>query len=159
MLENNSSNNLSDEGFKQRYQDLLPLVLKEWPQLDKADLEAVQGNLDQAIHYIADKTDHTRTLVRHHLHELWLLAESRATKLRSLQNEGDDLATGEATPPSQTEQLIQELEKRTEHLIKEFKAELLPELEQKARSNLGSTLLMTLGLGFILGLLFGGRRG
>ena len=56
-------------------------------------------------------------------------------------------------------QLLNDLETRTDHLIKEFRSELLPELEQKARSNLGTTLVITLGLGFILGLLAGGKRG
>jgi uncharacterized membrane protein YheB (UPF0754 family) len=64
----------------------------------------------------------------------------------------------EEAVPSSVDQLLNELETRTEHLIAELKAEMLPELEKKARSNLGTSLLVALGLGFVLGLLVGGKR-
>ncbi|PSN11066.1 hypothetical protein C7293_25715 [filamentous cyanobacterium CCT1] len=64
----------------------------------------------------------------------------------------------EETVPSTVDQLLNDLESRTERLIAELKAEMLPELEKKARSNLGTSLLIALGLGFILGLRLGGKR-
>lgn len=64
----------------------------------------------------------------------------------------------EETVPTTVDQLLNDLESRTERLIAELKAEMLPELEKKARSNLGTSLLIALGLGFILGLRLGGKR-
>lgn len=64
----------------------------------------------------------------------------------------------EETVPTTVDQLLNDLESRTERLISELKAEMLPELEKKARSNLGTSLLIALGLGFILGLRLGGKR-
>ncbi|PSR17000.1 hypothetical protein C8255_14865 [filamentous cyanobacterium CCP3] len=64
----------------------------------------------------------------------------------------------EETVPATVDQLLNDLESRTERLIAELKAEMLPELEKKARSNLGTSLLIALGLGFILGLRLGGKR-
>jgi ElaB/YqjD/DUF883 family membrane-anchored ribosome-binding protein len=141
-----SSTSLSQENFRQNFQQIVPLILAEWPQISKAKLLEAEGNLEEAISHIANQTQHTRTLVRSHLAELSGLAAEKSKHLRS-----------EAR--TQVDHLIQDLETRTEQLMAEFKSEVLPELEQKARSNLGSSLLMALGFGFILGLLFGGRRG
>ncbi|MEO1069721.1 MAG: hypothetical protein AAFW95_11475 [Cyanobacteria bacterium J06638_6] len=90
-----------------------------------------------------------------------LLADGLPTKVGTLLDETIPSAVGtilEETVPSSVDQLLNELETRTEHLIAELKAEMLPELEKKARSNLGTTLLVALGLGFVLGLLVGGKR-
>lgn len=60
---------------------------------------------------------------------------------------------------SSIDNLLDDLESRTENLIQELKAEMLPELEKRARGNLGQSLLIALGIGFVLGLILGGKRG
>jgi hypothetical protein len=138
---------LVQEAFQQNFQTLLPLILAEWPQLSQAKLLEAEGNLEHAVTTIADHTDHTRTLVRRQLSELATLATQKTDQIKS------------SKTYAKVDELVHDLEARTEDLMKEFKAEVLPELESQARSNLGTSLLITLGLGFILGLLFGGRRG
>ncbi|MBE9140418.1 hypothetical protein IQ254_24995 [Nodosilinea sp. LEGE 07088] len=150
-----STVSFSQAAFKHHFDALVPLILSEWPQLIESNLLETAGDLDLAVAYISGETDHTQTLTRHHLAELATL----------VQPAGNDAAPvlpateAEATEPSTVDQLLSDLETRTEHLIDEFKAEMLPELEKKARSNLGTSLLIALGLGFILGLLLGGKRG
>ncbi|NJL49620.1 MAG: hypothetical protein HC929_22040 [Leptolyngbyaceae cyanobacterium SM2_5_2] len=143
--------------FQQTFPQLVPLILEEWPQLTKDGLLATEGNLEQVIQYISCQTEHTQTLVRRHINEL-------ATLLKPTPSEEGPWPTAKGSDEgelvsSKIDELLADLETRTEHLMQEFKAEVLPELERKARSNLGTSLLIALGLGFILGLTFGGKRG
>lgn len=155
--------------------DLVPLMLEEWPDLSRQDLVNIADDPEATVIYIATHTDHTRTLVRRHLEELASLRPADGDPNPSAADLGqpsdrdraDDRAdtltptpdqTAES-PPSTIDQLLGELEDRTDQLIQDFKAEMLPELEKKARSNLGTSLLMAVGLGVILGLLLGGKRG
>jgi hypothetical protein len=152
MTTHGNAFNLPDSFSEQHLQDLMPLLSEEWPQLHPEELFATGGDLEQLVTYISTQTEHTRALTRRHLGELyslWLTNVAEPTPSRM-----DELRSH-----SQVNQLLEDLEARTDYLIKEFKSELLPELEQKARSNLGTTLVITLGLGFILGLLAGGKRG
>ena len=162
--------------FSDHFSVLMPLLLEEWPQLNPDELQAINDDLDQTITYIAEQTEHTQTLVRRHLAELASLAMA-PTSPPAIDLEVDDtpkVATteplgtasaeshapgGDDSSPSNIDQLLGDLESRAEQLMQEFKAEMLPELEKKARSNLGMSLLMALGFGVILGLLLGGRRG
>jgi hypothetical protein len=152
MTIENNTGNLPDSFSEQHLQDLAPLILEEWPQLQPDQVLATEGNLDELIAYISMQTEHTRTLIRRHLGELYSLWQVKVTQPTTVRR--DELGSH-----SQMNQLLEELETRTDHLIKEFRSELLPELEKKARTNLGTTLVITLGLGFILGLLAGGKRG
>lgn len=149
---------------------LVPLMMEEWPQLSQDDLLATDGDLDQVITYVADQTDHTHTLVRRHLNELASLverAEAAAPQASppapnqavTVPPDPSPAAETDDDAPSSIDQLLSDLESRTDQLMQDFKAEMLPELEKKARSNLGMSLLISLGLGVILGLLLGGRRG
>lgn len=140
--------------FSQHFDAMVPLVMAEWPQLIEENLLATEGDLDLAVAYISDETDRTQTLIRRQLKELASLVEP-----------GDEAPIvppsapkDDVSPPSSIENLLDDLESRTEHLIQELKAEMLPELEQRARSNLGQSLLIALGIGFVLGLILGGKR-
>jgi hypothetical protein len=152
MTTHRNAINLPDSFSEQHLQDLIPLLSEEWPQLQPEALLATGGDLEQLVTYIAAQTEHTRALTRHHLGELYSLWLVKVA-------EPAPAPTDELKSHSQVNQLLEDLEARTDHLLKEFRSELLPELEKKARSNLGTTLVITLGLGFILGLLAGGKRG
>lgn len=152
MTTNRTAVNLPEQFLDDNLQSFMPLLLEEWPQLQPDALLATGGDLEQLITHISTQTEHTRALTRHHLGELyslWLIKVAEPTLS----------PTDELKSHAQVNQLLEDLEARTDHLIKEFRSELLPELEKKARSNLGTTLVITLGLGFILGLLAGGKRG
>lgn len=60
---------------------------------------------------------------------------------------------------SDLKQTLDLLEERTEELLQQFQKDVLPELNEKVRKNVGGSLLTALGMGFVLGLLMGGRRG
>ncbi|WP_017298399.1 hypothetical protein [Nodosilinea nodulosa] len=193
----------AQSAFEHHFKAMVPLILSEWPQLIEENLLATEGDLDLAVAYISDETDHTQTLTRHHLDELATLIAPASTKAKAPAKSPDAASPDAASPdaaspdeeeafradtvladsvptrvgtfleetipsavstileetvPSSVDQLLNELESRAEHLIAELKADMLPELEKKARGNLGTSLLIALGLGFVLGLLVGGKR-
>ena len=138
--------------------DLIPLMLEEWPQLSGEALENIVDDPEATVIYIATHTEHTRTLVRRHLEELASLRHAEPEPEPEPETEVTQVDPAEPLP-STIDQLLGELEDRTDQLIQDFKAEMLPELEKKARRNLGTSLLMALGFGVIVGLLLGGKRG
>jgi hypothetical protein len=145
--------------FKRHFHALVPLAIAEWPDLSEANLLATEGDLDQAVNYISDATERTKTLVRRQLTELTGLIETKAEAVTTATPMEMAAAVLPGVEKASIDRLLDDLESRTEHLIQELKAEMLPELEQRARSNLGQSLLIALGLGFVLGLVVGGRRG
>ncbi|MBD2232992.1 hypothetical protein [Phormidium tenue] len=160
------------KAFKHQFDAMVPLILSEWPQLVEANLLATKGDLELAVDYISGEMDHTKTRIRRHLNELADLIEveppvlSNASRQSAINGMSSALKSTvlEATEPlgvtkSSIDNLLDDLESRTENLIQELKAEMLPELEKRARSNLGQSLLIALGLGFVLGLILGGKRG
>jgi hypothetical protein len=146
--------------FSQHFDAMVPLVMAEWPQLIEENLLATEGDLDLAVAYISGETDRTQTLIRRQIKELASLVEpeDKAAIAPELEDKAPIAPKDDASPPSNIENLLDDLESRTEHLIQELKAEMLPELEQRARSNLGQSLLIALGIGFVLGLILGGKR-
>lgn len=155
MDHNDSKPTLSTTEFKEHFASLVPLILEEWPAVVRESLEATSGNLEQVVDQIAAQTDRTRTLVRRQLTELYTLAKAEATQLKA---EAERLASESKSrlDVAQLEPLLHKLEERTEKLFAQFEKEVLPEVTEKAKQNLGTSLLTALGIGFLLGLLFGG---
>jgi len=144
---------ISQTEFAERFGAIAPLILEEWPQLAAEDLAATEGNLELAIDYIAARTEHTRTLVRHYLAELYRVQQWRETRQHS-DTPGPSKLEDYILPT--LDRTLKTLEGRTEKLITRFETEMLPEVNRKAKENVGSSLLTALGIGFILGVLFGG---
>lgn len=155
MENNDSKPTLSTTEFKEHFASLVPLIIEEWPAVVRESLEATSGNLEQVVDQIAAQTDRTRTLVRRQLTELYTLAKAEATQLKA---EATRLASESKSrlDVAQLEPLLHKLEERTEKLFAQFEKDVLPEVTEKAKQNLGTSLLTALGIGFLLGLLFGG---
>ena len=154
----------AQETFSQHFDAMVPLIMAEWPQLIEENLLATEGDLDLTVAYISGETDRTQTLIRRQIKELASLVEPEAVDPEKVEPK-DKAAIAPPIAPnddvsssSSIDNLLDDLESRTEHLIQELKAEMLPELEQRARSNLGQSLLIALGIGFVLGLILGGKR-
>ena len=128
---------ISAEAFRSRFQDLIPLMLKEWPNLDRAALEETLGDLDKAINLISDLGEQSRTRVRRTLGEL-----------------SSFVTSGRAA--NEMERVLSDLERRTEALMEKLRAQI-PDVREKARENIGASLLFSLVLGLFLGVLLGRR--
>lgn len=180
MTDNSSTFLLSPDEFKAHFAAIVPLILEEWPDVPPTILHSSDGEFDRVVTCIALSTEHTRTLIRRQLRELYLLAVTQASHRRPQAN-GRPLPPQTATPePSRPSSHLMErltqlashppaeanlketialLEERTEELLAQFKQDVLPDLKEKAKQNIGGSLLTALGIGFILGLIVGGGRG
>jgi hypothetical protein len=128
--------------FSQQFDKLTPLIREEWPALDAARLAETKGDYDQVVALIAAETKHTKALVRKQLEELKRVSQDKNDELGSLR------------------QILDRMQARTVELAGYVREQMMPEATQRAKKNFFTTLLIAIGLGFIVGfLLRGGRRG
>ena len=159
MVNSNGKEGFSAESFQENFSSLIPLILDEWPQVKQDDLVATNGEWEPVVEQIATLTEHTQTLIRRHLRELYDIAVPVKSSPSDRTQQFRDSSPSSVQQLSDIDRVLELVEKRTDELVVEFKKEVLPELSEKARSNIGTSLLTALGIGFILGLLFGGGRG
>lgn len=146
--------------FKANFEAIAPLILEEWPTISSQNLMATDGELDRVVDCIAAATERTRVLIRHQLRELYHLAVVEpAQPRRSHLSERLSQLADRSLSESDLKQTLDLLEERTEDLLRQFKKDVLPELNEKVRNHVGGSLLTALGIGFVLGLLMGGSRG
>lgn len=168
MLSAPSPSNGSDMDravFGTSFATLRPLVLDEWPELTADDLDHTGGDAERLVVLVASVTGHTRALVRQQLVELGQCAAPRAAPaslearlvrlLASL--EGEDTARPDPHSGGQARGLFGELRAEGQHLVEEVR-ESVTSTQDTLRQNFWTTLLATLGLGFIAGILVGHRR-
>lgn len=148
------------ERFKAAFAAVSPLILAEWQQVSAEQLATTDGDLPRVVEYIAKTTEHTQTLVHRQLYELYQIAldEQRQAATTPITQAVSRLLQDQINDDS-VKQTIAQLEAKTEALLQQFKQEMLPEVNQKLQKNPVSTLLAAVGIGFVLGLLLGGRRG
>jgi len=160
MAQNTVTSTLSPDTFKANFEAIAPLILEEWSSISPDSLMATEGEFDPVVDHIASVTDRTRLLVRQQLRELYLLAvvEPAPVRRSPLSERLSQLADSPLSE-SDLKMTLAALEARTEEVLEQFKKDVLPELNEKVRSNVGGSLLTALGIGFVLGLLFGGSRG
>lgn len=144
--------------FQQQFDALTPLILSEWHQLDADTLSYTEGDLDLVVDYIATQTDHTRTLVRHHLGELYALcqrAEDSAQTLKTAKPTLEAATNNAGSDP--VERTLKALERRAERLLTRVEANLLPEVRSdRDREKLNTSLVTAFGIGLVVGMILGG---
>jgi hypothetical protein len=129
--------------FQGAFAALQPLILGEWPEVDAEALAATGGDLERVVALLAERTRHTRTLLNAQLAEILQVATAPP-------RQRDRGAGGSADP---TDRIIAQLEERAAELLRELRGGLVERARGKARESPLLTLLMAVGLGFILGVL------
>lgn len=126
---------------------LKPLLLEEWPGLDGDAIDATGGDREQLIALIAEKTEHTRALVSRHLDELARLSGGKGKT---------DAVIGKL------EASLRRLEGQATQVVDRVRDELVPsaqarveEAQSKVQENIWVSLAAALGIGLLIGLLFG----
>ena len=142
---------LSKGEFAGAFKLMQPAILAEWPQVDAAGLAGTEGDLDRAVGLIAEQTAHTKALVRRQLDELHrvLLAPPRRPRPAGSQR-------GDGGVPESVDAMLHDLEQRAAHLLRDLRGGMLSDARGKVRENVLFSLLISLGLGFIVGVLFTG---
>ena len=138
----------SPSEFASVFKTLQPAILTEWPEVDAAALADTDGDLDSAVTLIAQHTEHTKTLVRLQLEELYRISLVVPPRHRA--------AAGYQIPES-VDALLHDLEKRAAQILRDLRGGALQDARNKVTDNLFLSLLISVGLGFIVGVFFMGR--
>jgi ElaB/YqjD/DUF883 family membrane-anchored ribosome-binding protein len=124
--------------FRERFEQLLPTIQKEWPEVARHTLEATRGSLDHVVEVIARQSGHTGEGVKAQLLEL----------LHSTGDQAHHLADS-----------LKPLEEQLEHLLDELNSSLRPRIEKPVRERPLLALGVAAGVGLLAGLLLAsGRR-
>lgn len=125
------------------FDTLRPLLLAEWPDLDREALDATAGDTDAIVNLVAQATDKPKVVIKLQVDDLVAAASDRRVRATA----------------ARIDEALRRLEERAGEVRDHVKRDLVPEAEQKVKENLLTSLLVALGLGLILGLLLGSRRG
>jgi ElaB/YqjD/DUF883 family membrane-anchored ribosome-binding protein len=124
--------------FRERFEQLLPTIQKEWPEVARHTLEATRGSLDHVVEVIARQSGHTGEGVKAQLLEL----------LHGTGDQAHHLADS-----------LKPLEEQLEHLLDELNSTLRPRIEKPVRERPLLALGLAAGVGLLTGLLLAsGRR-
>ena len=124
--------------FLERFEQLLPSIQKEWPQVAQHTLEATRGSLDKVVDVIARQTGRTSEGVKAQLMELVHVTGDQAHHLADS---------------------LKPLEDQLEHLLDELNTSLRPRIEKPVRERPLLALGVAAGVGLLTGLLLAsGRR-
>lgn len=158
-----------EEDFRESWAEIEPLVQQEWPQLDATALASTNGDPEAVVGLLAEGTDHTRTLLRRQLAEIADAAgvggglEARLSRfLRRLESESATVAEQAREARERAEDVLDGARTRGGQLAEELRREAterVPDVEDRIKTNLWTSLLAALGIGVILGMLVGGGRG
>ncbi len=130
----------TSDAFKSAFGRLQSVLVKEWPSIDREALAATGGDLDHVVELIVQKGQLTQALVRQKIEELHAMSANPSTF---------------ANIDERLREALDRIEKRTNDLADEVRNKVIPAASEKVKENLLVSLLVALGLGFILGILFG----
>lgn len=146
---------LGKSEFASAFADLQPAILAEWPQLDAAALAATQGDLDRAVALIAEETAHTKALVRRQLEELHRVVSAPPPRPRTA-SPRRDRGRDDPSVSESVDAMLADLEQRAAHLLRDLRGNMLSDARGKVRENVLFSLVIAIGFGFIVGVLFTG---
>lgn len=146
--------------FASAFSALQPVLLAEWGELDAESLAATAGDLDRVVALIAERSSRTKVLVRRQLEEIFNVVtepvSAGATRARARGGERTAERTGAGQPG--VDQLLAELEKRTAQIMRELRGGFVDNTRDRVRDNIFFSLLVAIGFGFIVGVLFTGSN-
>ncbi len=129
---------LNEQAFSERFENLLPKIQEEWPEVARQTLEATRGSIDELVRVISQHSDSNTYGVREQLEEL---IDSAGNKTR-------DFADS-----------LEPLEHQLEELLDELNSTLRPRIEKPVRKRPLLAVGIAAGIGLLLGMIVaGGRR-
>ena len=124
--------------FRERFEQLLPTIQKEWPEVARHTLEATRGSFDTVVEVIARQTGRTSEGVKQQLLDLVQVTGDQAHQLADS---------------------LRPLEQQLEQLLDDLNASLRPRIEKPVRERPLMALGVAAGVGVLVGLLLAsGRR-
>lgn len=159
------SHSLDPGAFQAAFALVLPLMRDEWPGLDPNTLAATEGDVDAVVALVAENTGQTRALCRRQLFELLALASehapepaaapspSRAAPRRAARAPSPEPA--EPSPVEPLDRLVRNLEEHLDDIARQVKQDVAPLAVDTARQHIGLALLLSGGIGLMVGLFLG----
>lgn len=150
------SGQLGRAAFQGAFANLRPVILSEWPEVSETALTATAGELDQVVALIAERTSHTKALVRRQLEELYRVVTQPADSGAGARRKNGVERGGFGHGSPAVDELISELERRASRVVRELRGGILDGARDRVRGNVLFSLLISIGLGFIVGVVFMG---
>jgi len=146
-----AKNEPGTEAFAKVFAALQPLICAEWPEVDPKELEDTSGDYERVVALVAKATEHTKALVKRHLNEL----QDIATEEPKAQAESSvDCAVDSAQ--RKLMDALQVLQKKANELTDYMRKTGLGDAKAKAEQHPLITLLIAIGLGFLIGFVYRG---
>ena len=139
--------------FASAFADLQPAILAEWPQVSASALAATEGDLDRVLGLLAEQTTHTKALLRRQLEELHRVLSAPPHPRPAT---GQRARRGEPALHDSVDAMLHDLEDRAAELLRDLRGGMLSDARGKVRENVLFSLLVAIGFGFIVGVLFTG---
>jgi len=127
----------SEQWFTEQFENLLPKIQEQWPDLARQTLEATKGSLDDLINVISIHSGKNSFGVKEQLEEIF--------------HSATDTTRGLA-------ESLEPLEKQLENLLDELNNTLRPRIEKPVRKRPLLAIGIAAGIGVLFGILLGGGR-
>ena len=127
----------SEQWFTEQFDNLLPKIQEQWPDLARQTLEATKGSLDDLINVIATHSGKNSFGVKEQLEEIFHSATDRTKGIA---------------------ESLEPLEKQLETLLDELNTTLRPRIEKPVRKRPLLAISIAAGIGVLFGILLGGGR-
>ncbi len=127
----------SEQWFTEQFENLLPKIQEQWPNLARQTLEATKGSLDELINVISIHSGKNSFGVKEQLEEIF--------------HSATDTTKGLA-------ESLEPLEKQLEDLLDELNSTLRPRIEKPVRKRPLLAIGIAAGIGVLFGILLGGSN-
>tara|TARA_X000000368_G_C22652890_1_gene546086 strand:- start:56 stop:520 length:465 start_codon:yes stop_codon:yes gene_type:complete len=127
----------SEQWFTEQFDNLLPKIQEQWPDLARQTLEATKGSLDDLINVISTHSGKNSFGVKEQLEDIF--------------NSATDTTRGLA-------ESLEPLEKQLENLLDELNSTLRPRIEKPVRKRPILAIGIAAGIGVLFGIMLGGGR-
>lgn len=134
------------EGFAEAFSSVKPLICAEWPKVDPKALDKTKGNWAKVVDLVVAATDQKQDLVERQLGELQQVAAEDTPPAA-------DAAETKGRP---MQEAMRSMQTKMNEVAEYVRRQMLDDAKTKARENFLVTLLLAIGLGFILGIIVRG---
>ncbi len=143
-----------EELFRTRFVAVGPKILDQWTAVDPVELAATKGELSGVVDLVVRATDRSPSEI-----EAKLRALSEPVVEPEPETKGLHRRFGIAAKQmDEVVHAVKRFEAFAADEARKMKTNLLPVAETKIRANLWTSLLIALGLGFVIGLWMRGSR-
>ena len=131
------------EAFTDAFPEVKPLICAEWPDVDSTAIDQTDGDYGKVVELVCAATEQEQELVERQLAELQQVAS----------DEEPVPAGAKGRPVHEAMRSMQGKMNEVAHYVRQ---QMLDDAKSKARENFLVTLLLAIGLGFVLGIIVRG---